>query len=262
MVKEFLTPCRRIMRGIDAVRAYLDEFPGITQREVDVKIAKFSRRTREQYNEILVAERRKVAKWRCDICAETYTSSATLDEHKQKEHSEEPSDDPDQERDRRKLTRRPGKRWKCGRCEKDFDREERLRQHKKKRHEGEETSDGWGTTDGENSEKPNESEEEEGHRRGEEVTQGEKKDEFRPVILWVAEGREPIRMQMTPLEKGDGATKIYRTVDGKTLLIDGTRAEGMAGLQPAPDDPGNSRTGRRGRESSPGKTQNPRWSMS
>ena len=93
-------------------------------------------------------------------------------------------------------------------------------------------------------------------------TQDEKKSEFRPIILWVAEGREPIKMQMTALEKGSGTIKVYSTVDGKTLLIDGTRTEEMAELQPVPDNPGNSWAGRRGGESSTGKTQNPRWSMS
>ena len=151
------------MRGVDAVRAYLDELPGITQREVDGRIARFSRRTREQYNESLTAYRRRTAKWRCDICAEECTSSVTLDEHKrkehsEKEHSEEPGDDTNQGRDRSKWVRRPGKRWKCGQCEKDYDRRGRLRQHQKKCHGGEEASDGGGATDGENSEKQNESE--------------------------------------------------------------------------------------------------------
>ena len=254
VMKEFLTPCRRIMRGVDAVRAYMDELPGITQREVDEKIARFSKRTREQYNESLAAERKRMAKWKCDICAEAYVSSATLEKHKRKEHSEEPSDDPDQGRGKPKRTRRPGKRWKCGRCGKDFDRRERLRQHQK-RHEGGEISDGRRATDEENSERPSESEEEESGKREEKDTQAEKKSEFRPIILWVAEGREPIKMQMTALEKGNGAIKVYSTTDGKTLLIDGIKAKGTAEPQQVPDDLGNSRAGRRGEESSTGRNK-------
>ena len=62
-------------------------------------------------------------------------------------------------------------------------------------------------------------------------------------------------MQMTALEKGNGAIKVYSTTDGKTLLIDGIKAKGTAEPQQVPDDLGNSRAGRRGEESSTGKNK-------
>ena len=77
IIKEFISPCRRIMRSVNATRAYLDELPGLTQEEVDERITKFSDITRKDYNEALT----KTKRWECEICKEEFTIREALRRH-------------------------------------------------------------------------------------------------------------------------------------------------------------------------------------
>ena len=251
VVKEFVTPCRRIIRGIDAVRAYMDELPGVTQEEVDEKIARFSKRTRGQYDESLAAEEKRVETWECNTCGKEFASKTTLMEHR-KGHAKEPSDAQSVRRTKRKIDRR----WKCGRCGNDFEKREQLRQHQKE-HE-EETPDDETSDEGddeqvekrERKKKVAQPRDERGRWRN--TTGG---DEMRPIVLWPMKGQEPTRVQMSALERGNGTLRVYGTPDGRTVLIDGIRTTDATEAQDTSDNSGSTLIKERRRGSSTGRNR-------
>ena len=52
-IEEFITPCRRIIRNKNALRAYLDQTPGMTRSEVDAKVKELGGKSRDQYDKYL-----------------------------------------------------------------------------------------------------------------------------------------------------------------------------------------------------------------
>ena len=84
VVKEYISPCRRIIRCPDGVRAYLD-LTGKTKKEVDKQIEKFSKRTRAQYEEAIPAKE-EVMKWACGICPERHATRDQLRDHNREKH--------------------------------------------------------------------------------------------------------------------------------------------------------------------------------